>query len=446
MQQDYKFNFYVSTIGDDRWTGQLSEPNENHTDGPFATLEKAKVAVRALRLKEPNGNIQVALRGGTHRLEKTVIFSQQDSSGQQGATTYTAFPGETAIISSGVPIRDWKRLEDFPKGAAAGAAKHLWSADAPSQLTNVLTLYDGLNPLPRSRGRGFTPPRGWKDDAAGRGPCNLFYFPKGIVDAYTDFHGAELLVMPTANYEMNVLPIAYVDRKRLLGVTQLYASRPMGPMQFHSETMWIENRLEDLDEPGEWIFDAENRRLILWPKSGTPSENIVAPRLTELVRIEGDIDYAAPRDEPTRNLNFRGLTFAHAERLPRSGQDGWDLQHSWEMFDSPSALLRLRAQRAASSTAVDLWPAVGAACEWTSIVSAIESETANLRNWVAWEFYWRAMARARRTSIERTKSSTIGFTTSANCIGRLRLYLPGRAGETRLPITSFTTRLTRASS
>jgi Right handed beta helix region len=212
----------------------------------------------------------------------------------------------------------------------------------PSQLTNVLTLYDGLNPLPRSRGRGFTPPRGWKDDAAGRGPCNVFYFPKGIVDAYTDFHGAELLVMPTANYEMNVLPIAYVDRKRLLGVTELHASRPMGPMQFHSETMWIENRLEDLDEPGEWIFDAENRRLILWPKSSTPSENIVAPRLTELVRIEGDIDYAAPRDEPTRNLNFRGLTFAHAERLPRPGQDGWDLQHSWEMFDSPSALVRLR--------------------------------------------------------------------------------------------------------
>ena len=24
---------------------------------------------------------------------------------------------------------------------------------------------------------------------------------------------------------------------------------------------------------------------------------------------------------------------------PRPGQDGWDLQHSWEMFDSPSALL-----------------------------------------------------------------------------------------------------------
>ena len=60
------------------------------------------------------------------------------------------------------------------------------------------------------------------------------------------------------------------------------------------------------------------------------------------MRIEGAIDYAGPTDEPVRNVNFHGLTFAHAERLPRPGQDGWDLQHSWEHFDCPSALLRFR--------------------------------------------------------------------------------------------------------
>ena len=168
-------------------------------------------------------------------------------------------------------------------------------------------------------------------------------FPKGIVDAYADFRGAELLVMPTANYEMNILPIAFVDRKRLLGVTQSMASRPIGPMQFHSETMWIENRLEDLDEPGEWVFDAENRRIILWPTSGTPSDEIVAPLLDRIGSNRRSTSITpAPRDEPVRNLNFRGLTFAHAERLPRPGQDGWDLQHCWEHFDCPSALLRLR--------------------------------------------------------------------------------------------------------
>ena len=91
----------------------------------------------------------------------------------------------------------------------------------PQQLTNVLSLYDGLKRLPRAQSRGFTPPHGWKEDAAGRGPSDIFFFPKGIVENYSDFRGADLLVMPTANYEMNILPISFVDRKRLLGVTQM---------------------------------------------------------------------------------------------------------------------------------------------------------------------------------------------------------------------------------
>jgi hypothetical protein len=342
VRSDGDFDYFISPSGDDTWSGRSPEPNAMRTDGPFATLAKAKNKVRKARLTKPKAKIRIALRGGIYRLEKTVVFSMQDSAGDGGSTTYSAYPGETPILSSGVPIKGWKKLDALPKAAVAAAATHLWAADVPAELTNVLTLYDGLKRLPRAQSRGFTPPRGWKEDAAGRGPSDIFFFPKGIVENYSNFRGAELLVMPTANYEMNILPISYVDRKRLLGVTQTLASRPIGPMQFHSETMWIENRIEDLDEPGEWVFDAEHRQLILWSPTETPSGEVVAPRLTELVRIEGAIDYAGPIDEPVRNLNFGGLTFAHAERLPRSGQDGWDLQHSWEHFDCPSALLRFR--------------------------------------------------------------------------------------------------------
>jgi hypothetical protein len=336
------FDFYISPRGNDTWSGRLPEPNKGRTDGPFASLNKAKLAARAVRLKEPNATLHIALRGGTYRLAATEVFSLPDSARGEGSTNFHAYPSETPVLSSGVPVTGWKKLDKAPKGAADTAKGHLWSANVPSQLTNVLTLYDGLDRLPRAQGRGFTPPHGWKDDAAGRGPSDVFYFPNGVVDSYSDFRGAELLVMPMANYEMNILPISFVDRNKLLGITQTLASRPIGPMQFHSETMWIENRIEDLDKPGEWVFDAENRQIILWPIGETPSDKIVAPLLTELVRIEGAIDYAGPTDQPVRGLNFQGITFAHAERLPRAGQDGWDLQHSWEHFDCPSALVRLR--------------------------------------------------------------------------------------------------------
>src|SRR5689334_2881768 len=78
------FDYYISTRGDDNWSGQLSEPNAARTNGPLATLEKAKSKVRAERLKKPAAKIRVALRGGDYRLSKTMVFSMQDSAGKEG--------------------------------------------------------------------------------------------------------------------------------------------------------------------------------------------------------------------------------------------------------------------------------------------------------------------------------------------------------------------------
>jgi len=34
--------FYVSNDGNDRWSGRICEPNDSKTDGPFASLKRAK--------------------------------------------------------------------------------------------------------------------------------------------------------------------------------------------------------------------------------------------------------------------------------------------------------------------------------------------------------------------------------------------------------------------
>ena len=69
-KSDKDFDFYISPRGDDNWSGRLPEPNAARTDGPLATLEKAKSKVRAERLKKPAAKIRVALRGGDYRLSK----------------------------------------------------------------------------------------------------------------------------------------------------------------------------------------------------------------------------------------------------------------------------------------------------------------------------------------------------------------------------------------
>jgi hypothetical protein len=42
-------NFYVAVNGNDAWSGRRAAPNRGKTDGPFATLEKAREAVRQLK-------------------------------------------------------------------------------------------------------------------------------------------------------------------------------------------------------------------------------------------------------------------------------------------------------------------------------------------------------------------------------------------------------------
>jgi len=71
-------DFYLSPNGSDAWSGTLSNPNAQGTDGPFATLERARDAVRDLK-KSKSTDIVVLVREETYQLDKTVVFGLEDS-------------------------------------------------------------------------------------------------------------------------------------------------------------------------------------------------------------------------------------------------------------------------------------------------------------------------------------------------------------------------------
>jgi hypothetical protein len=339
-------DFYVATTGRDDWSGRFSETNADRTDGPFATLTRARNAVRELKKVSDKKDFVVRIRGGTYLLRETLVFSLEDSAPKGRTITYAASPREKPILSSGVPVRSWRRLREYPPGLPAAARAKVWVADLPQGLDRLLSLYDGLERLPRARTKGFAPPEFVKPNQ----PLDQFRFPAGTMKNWPDLKEAELLAIPSCDYEMNILPIASVDERAGLAKTALTPSRPIGRVKYFDKTLWVENVLEALDEPGEWVFSAAQRKVYLWPKGERPGDGIVAPGLTELVKVEGQIDYDGPRDEPVRGLAFQGLTFTHTERFPWHGYTGWSLQHSWEMFDRPTGAVRFRG---ASECAVE---------------------------------------------------------------------------------------------
>ena len=107
-----KADLYVAENGNDAWSGRLAAPNAAKTDGPLASLEAARNAIRKMKttsdLTKP---VTVLLRGGTYRIRKAVEFLPVDSGGQNAPITYAAYPGEKPVIRGGIPTTGWKEAE-----------------------------------------------------------------------------------------------------------------------------------------------------------------------------------------------------------------------------------------------------------------------------------------------------------------------------------------------
>ncbi|WP_044254940.1 right-handed parallel beta-helix repeat-containing protein [Rhodopirellula sp. SWK7] len=312
-------DFFVSVSGSDSWSGTLATANAQGSDGPFATLERARDAVRELK-KKKKSDIAVLIRGGTYQLQNTVVFGLPDSGTGESTVTYAAYPNETPVFSSGREIEDWKKVTGELPGLPEEARGKLLVANVSGRF---LTLFDDEGMLPRAQSERF----------ASSGNATELKFPEGALKNWPNVTDVEILVRPTRLWTMNVLPLASVDEKTRIARTAIPATYGMSKHGF-----WVENVLEQLDKPGEWVLNTKEGKVYLWPRGNSP---VMAPQLIELIRVEGTIDQQGPQDAPARNLCFRGLTFKHGERYTLAKEDA-GTQHDWDMFDKANALVRLR--------------------------------------------------------------------------------------------------------
>ena len=346
-------DFFVAVNGNDANPGTLAKP--------FAALAKARDAVRALG--QPDRDVTVLIRGGGYTLEQTVFFTRPDSAAKGRTITYAAYPGETPVFSSDQPVTGWQKLTNAPDHLPEMARGKVWVADVSAILgrkakrqdpphgageppdvrdrDRFYSLYLGDQHLPRARGKGFSPtnttPKRRREDTV------RLRFPRGTVRNWPDLAEAELRIIPYRFWIQNMLPFTSVDEEKRTAELAQPGTYTLGKNSMADrDSCFVENTLGALDKPGEWVLHAGEKRLYYWPKTARPEEGIAVPLLTEYVRIEGDIDYAGPTDQPTRGIVLKGLRFEHGDRMSWHGNTGWGLQHDWEMFDRPSALVRLR--------------------------------------------------------------------------------------------------------
>ena len=91
---------FVSPSGNDAWSGRAAEPNADKTDGPVATLARARDLLRAAGTAARG----VYVRGGVYALREPLALGKEDSGTPEHPVTWQAYPGETVRLSGGAAV------------------------------------------------------------------------------------------------------------------------------------------------------------------------------------------------------------------------------------------------------------------------------------------------------------------------------------------------------
>lgn len=303
-------DLHVSPKGNDDWSGRLVAPNADHSDGPVATLNGARRAVRKLPrpLSEP---VRVLFAEGTYRLTEAVAFDEKDS-GEAGRTiSYEAAPGAKVLISGGKELpaftvgKDGRWTLRTPTGTER--FEQLWVGDRRATRARTsnpgsrfVRSVEGEAPIP-----GGAPAAGFTEQTIRVDPKELSPFSE-----VSSSEAQDALVTFYHKWDSTRSRVESADAST--GELKVRGPAQKANTAFdHLTGMVIENLLSLLDEPGEW-FLSRSGELTYLPRKG---EAIADLRGTYPV-AEKLMTFAGKPNTPVAHLAFRGLRFSHAKGLP----------------------------------------------------------------------------------------------------------------------------------
>lgn len=269
--------YFVAPNGSDTGPGTL--------DQPFATLPRAQRAVR----QKPGS---VFLRGGTHYLAETLVFTAADSGTEAAPVVWQAYQNEKPVISGG------RRLEQLNWQPYTNG---IFATRVPADLRTEEIFVNGERQILA---------RYPNADPAAK------YFDGFAADAIGTNRSARW-ADPTGGYFHAMHPALWGDFTwRITGRDANGVVTREGGWQnnrggaIHRTIRFVENIFEELDAPGEWFLDAKTHTLYFHPPAGVDlkTATIEATRLRSLVEFRGN------EAQPVRHVTLRGLTFRHAAR------------------------------------------------------------------------------------------------------------------------------------
>ncbi len=317
-----KTTLCVSVRGDDTG-GSGSE------ERPFKTLERARDAIRAMP-ELPEGGVTVLVRGGEYILENTFVLTPDDSGTAEKPVVYAAYPGEEVRVVSKVFLTGWRRLADEERhkplfGMTDAAKKEVYVAEIPAGWRFHALYADGKS-LPNARAvKSDAWESDWPRASAGRedyAPDGLHAsFDGGILDGLDGWEDAELRLITAVWWNVNA-KLTHIDAARHTGIIESKLTVFYPDFQSMGGQFNLMNAPKVLTGPGEWCVDSVRGRVYYWPADGKDPNGaeIFAPKLTELVRFQGDGEEAGWQRKAA-NVTLSGIRFLYTDRAAETELD-----------------------------------------------------------------------------------------------------------------------------
>jgi hypothetical protein len=295
-------DFYVASNGKDS--------NPGTAMAPFATLARARNAVRKKISNGLTHNILVLIRGGTYGQTETLTFGPEDSGTEKYSITYAASSGEEVVLSGGEKIAGWR------KGPSA-----IWTTEVPAVKAGqwyFRQLFVNGKRATRARTPNADDRTPWwsiKTSPATMESAPAENVPIPItltapIQAYNNPGDVELVYI--ANNEEG--------RKRLASINEKDQSLTLAPpnrwnsrkfvndwwlcLPAAGKSCFLENALELLDQPGEWYLDRQTGVLSYWPREG---EDLTRDEVTAPVLQKTMLAVVGTQERPVVNVHFRGI-------------------------------------------------------------------------------------------------------------------------------------------
>ncbi len=309
---------YVAVDGNDSWSGRLEKANGDKSDGPFATIQRARDEIRQLHGQSDLlvDGVMVVVRGGTYYFQAPLELTAEDSGSETGRITYTAYPGEEVRLSGGRSVTDFSAVSDpaVLERLDESARVRVQQADLKAQgITNYgppdgggLEVFQEDTPLWISRwpNEGFVriPELVEQDGHQIHGipgsKTGKFFFEgdrpqRWVGEKDPWLHGYWFWDWSDQRQRIESIDL----EKKILSVKEPYHGYGYRKGQWY----YAFNMLSEVDTPGEYYVDRENGILYLWPLSwiseGTLTvsllENLVVMKEVSHVTLSGFILEAA---------------------------------------------------------------------------------------------------------------------------------------------------------